>query len=182
MTDGRPPDGEGQQANQTPPGAPGAAHYHSHSWAPPPQQKRSRARGCLTWIGGAFVLLVVIGIIAAIAGGGSDDDEPGATADGDDGKTQMEEVTISECGPPDAIGVVYVKGNAENTSSKRSDYMIEVAVETADGTQIGTGTAFAENVEPGQRAIWSALTDTPSEQWAAGVKCRVVDVERNASF
>ncbi len=148
----------------------------------PPASKRSRGRGCLTWIGGAAVLVIVIAIIAAIAGGGGDDDEQGATKEGDADKTQVEEVAITECGPPDVIGAVYVKGTAENTSSKRSDYLIEVAVETSDGTQIGTGTAFAENVEPGQRAIWEALTDTPSEEWVEGAKCRVVDVERNASL
>ena len=89
---------------------------------------------------------------------------------------------MTSCDAPDAIGVVYAKGAAENTSSKRSDYIIEVTVETPTGDQIGTGTAFAENVAAGQSAQWSALTDTDAADWVDGAVCKVVDVERNESL
>jgi hypothetical protein len=92
------------------------------------------------------------------------------------------EVSITKCGPPDAIGVVYVRGTAENGSSKRSDYLIDVTVETPDGTQIGTGSTVAQNVNAGQKAVWRALTDVESEAWVDGAVCKVAKVERNASL
>jgi hypothetical protein len=127
-------------------------------------------------------LLVVIIVIAAVAGTSSDDDRGGSTKAGGSGKSQLEEVTISKCGPPDAIGVVYVRGIADNGSSKRSDYLIDVTVEAPDGTQIGTGSAIAQNVDPGQKAVWRALTDVESDAWVDGAVCKVVKVERNASL
>lgn len=130
-------------------------------------------------IGGAVVLLIVIAVIAAIAGGGSDDDD-GAAGDtqGGDSKTQLEEVAISECAA-DALGDVRITGVAENTSSKRSDYLIEVAVEGPDGTLLDSPTAVATNVAPGQKAQWEAFS---TADFVDGVTCKVVDVERNASL
>jgi hypothetical protein len=176
MTEAHPPAGwqpppPGQPQQQPPP--PG--------WQqPPPSKKR---RGCLVplaIVGGLFVVLVVI---AAVAGMSSDDGEDGngSSATGG-GRTQLEEVEVTECGPPDAIGVVYAKGTAENGSSKRSDYIIEVVVEAPDGSQIGTGATIADNVAPNQSARWEALTDVGQENWVAGARCVVIDVERNESL
>lgn len=131
-------------------------------------------------VGVAVLVLIGIVVIAAIAGGGSD--HSGASKKAADSKTQLEEVTISKCGPPDAIGVVYVEGIADNTSSKRSDYYIDVTVTSADGTKIGTGSTIAQNVEPGQKAVWKAITDTDSSAWSGAATCKVVKVERDASL
>jgi hypothetical protein len=145
---------------------------------PPPPPRRGR-RGCLIPLAIVGGLIVILGLILVVSGGGSDDDD----SDGgdDDGVTQFEEVTVTQCGPPDAIGVVYVRGEASNTSSERSMYTIEVAVEDPNGDQIGTGTTFVENVEPGQSAAWDALTDA-GDRWVDGATCRVVDVERDAAL
>jgi hypothetical protein len=146
-----------------------------------PSAPRRRGRGCLTIIGAATITIVVIAIIAALAGGGDDDATTGATSPGATSRRQLDEVTVTKCGPPDVIGVVYAEGTAENTSSKRSDYLIEVTVTARDGTQVGSGTGVATNVEPGQKAVWKAITDTAAERWSEGARCKVVDVERNAS-
>lgn len=52
---------------------------------------------------------------------------------------------------PDAIGFREVMAKITNNSSKRSNYFINVAIESADGkTQIDTATLFVNSLEPGQ--------------------------------
>ena len=51
---------------------------------------------------------------------------------------------------PDAIGVSYIKIPVTNNSSGRSDYRIELVIESADGaTQLDTATAFVTSSKPG---------------------------------
>ena len=170
-----------EQRQPAPSTAPPAA---AAPWGAEPQKKKGKGRGCLTALGIVVALLIATVAIAAIAGGGDDDTTTGSTKteSNSDKKSEADEVKVTSCSPPDAIGVVYVNGTAENTSSKQSDYIIEVAVIAPDGTQIGTGTTIAENVEPDQKAVWKALTDTSSDNWKAGSTCKVVDVDRNASL
>jgi hypothetical protein len=167
-------------ADQPPPPAPPPP---PPGYVPSEGKQRRRGRGCLIPLAILGGLVLIELAIAAVAGGGDDDGGETATGggNGDGGLTEAEEVTITECGPPDEIGVVYVTGVASNTSSERSEYLIEVVVEDADGNQIGTGGTVAENVEPDQRARWQAITDTPHERWVDDARCRVADVERNAS-
>ena len=73
-------------------------------------------------------------------------------------------------------------GQAVNTSSKRSNYSVELTVTAADGTQIGTGFGYVENVEPGQTVVFDAYTDTDTDRWTDGAVCKIVDVERNAAY
>lgn len=142
-------------------------------------EKKRRGRGCLTIIGGVVVLVIAIAVLAAIVGSGSDDDDENAgDSQTGDGKTQLEEVTISECAA-DALGDVKITGTAENTSSKRSDYLIELAIESPDGTLLDSPTAIASNVAPDQKAQWEAFS---TADFVDGVTCKVVDVERNASL
>jgi hypothetical protein len=52
-----------------------------------------------------------------------------------------------------ALGWVSVPVTITNHSSKRSDYFVDLAIESADGsTQYDTTTVFAQAVEPGQKA------------------------------
>ena len=73
----------------------------------------------------------------------------------------------------------FIKGTAENTSSDRLDYFIDLVIEGADGTQLGTTTALAENVEPDQTAQWEAQTGT---DFVEGATCRVVNIQRLPSL
>lgn len=175
---------------QPPPGQPPPGYQPPPvGYQPPPPgyqpPRKRRGRGCLIPLAviGALVIVVIV-IVVAASGGGDDDDDGGDTAgsDGGDETTQLEEVTVTECGPPDPIGVVYARGEANNTSSERSVYLIDVVVEDPDGNQIGTGSTVADNVEPGQTAEWEVLTDTSQDRWVDGATCRVADVERDAAL
>ena len=73
----------------------------------------------------------------------------------------------------------HVKVTVTNHSSKRSDYDVELASESADGkTQYDTTDAFIDKLEPGQTASTDAdfLSDTPT-----GALVKVKQVDRLAS-
>jgi len=125
------------------------------------------------------VLVVLIIIVVATASTTLFEDSNAPSEESS--TTQLETVTISSCGPPTETGVVYMQGEATNTSAERSDYVIEVAVESPDRKQIGTGTASVQNLEAGEKAVWSTITDTSEESWIKGSTCTVLDVERAAS-
>lgn len=89
------------------------------------------------------------------------------------------EVAITSCGG-DGLGDIEVKGTATNDTSKRSDFIIEIAITDATGaTQLGTADAFATNVEAGQKAVWDAPSTVKLQ---AGAKCKVSTVTRTASL
>lgn len=174
---------------QPPPGQPPPGYQPPPAgYQPPPPgyqpPRKRRGRGCLIPLAviGALVIVVIVIVVGASGGGDDDDDGDTAGSDGGDETTQLEEVTVTECGPPDPIGVVYARGEANNTSSERSVYLIDVVVEDPDGNQIGTGSTVADNVEPGQTAAWEVLTDTSQDRWVDGATCRVADVERDAAL
>ncbi len=100
----------------------------------------------------------------------------------EDDDAEFREVSVSDCEAPGALTAQQVRGSVENGSSERSDYRIDVAVFSADGTRIGTGTTDVRDVEPGQRAVWSSDTDTAEQDWDEGATCEVLDVERTASL
>jgi hypothetical protein len=164
----------GEASPKGPSGPPVARHA-------PPREKKARGRGRLTAIALAAGVLVVLIIILVATGSTTlfeaDSDAPSEASS----TTQLETVTITSCGPPTATGVVYMQGEAKNTSAERSDYVIQVAVESPDRKQIGTGTASVQNLEPDENAVWSTITDTPEESWVEGSTCEVLDVERDAS-
>jgi hypothetical protein len=93
-------------------------------------------------------------------------------------KQAMSEVKITSCAA-DTLGDVEIEGTAHNTSSGRSDYLIEVVVDAKSGTQLDSSTAVADNVEARQTAQWRALT---TAKYAAGVTCKVSTAIRHASL
>ena len=169
-----------------PDGSPRQRYWDGNAWtqsyqdAGPggvPPKKRSGWLTALAVVGGLIGLLIVVVIIAAIAGGGGDDDD-------DDGGSQTEspseteEVTVTSC-ENGVLDLFVIKGTAENTSSDRLDYFIDLAIEGADGTQLGTTTALAENVEPDQTAQWEAQSGT---DFVEGATCSVVRIQRLPSL
>jgi hypothetical protein len=136
--------------------------------------EKKRGRGCLWGLIAAAAVVVLIIIVSAVALTNAADKIE---------KTQAKakkEVTITTCDAPNAIGVVYANGEARNTSSQASTYLIQVTVVSPDGTQIGRGSTTVDNVEAGQTAEWKALTDTGS-RWIGGSQCKVAKVTRLAS-
>lgn len=132
----------------------------------------------LLWI--AIVLVGIVASVASVASGGSD---TAKSSSGDkvaaEKTSEADEVKITACEKDDLTGWVNVKGTATNGSSKRSDYYFDIVVEDASGVQLASTVGIAENVEPSQTAQWDSPTDA---EWAEGVTCRVVDVNRDASL
>ncbi len=133
-----------------------------------PVAKKRRGRGCLTVIGAVVVLFVLLIVVVAILGGTKT-------------KSATDQVKLTKCNVPDAIGVVYVEGTADNTTSKRSTFTISVTVSNPAGVQIGSGGTVVSDVDAGRKAVWKALTDTDRSKWVKGSTCKVTDVTRFAS-
>ena len=66
-----------------------------------------------------------------------------------------------------------------NNSSGRSDYMITVVLESADGsTQIDSAYATVTNLEPGQKTVQTAQFTKAAP---VGAKLKVTEVQRTSS-
>jgi hypothetical protein len=127
-------------------------------------------------VAGGVVILAILGtvLLAMLL------DQSASVVEDDD--AEFREVSVTECEPPGALTTQQVRGVANNGSSERSDYHIEVAVFSPDGTRVGTGSTDVRDVEPGQRAVWTSETDTAEQDWVSGSTCQVLSVERTASF
>ncbi len=70
-----------------------------------------------------------------------------------------------------------------NHSSKRSDYFVTVALESADGkTQIDTSTVIVQNLEPGQGTVQTGdFLATMTTAPPAGAKVVLQSVQRTSS-
>ena len=133
--------------------------------------------------------LIVLGISAT--SGGADAEKADAPADagtdptistGIGSKDASADVGVPVMEAPDAIGVSYINIPVTNNSSGRSDYFIEVAIESADGaTQYETTNAFLDGVEPGQSASARAMVAWGTEPAPADATVRVITVQRTAS-
>lgn len=76
------------------------------------------------------------------------------------------------------VGVVVV-----NHSSKRSNYVIDVAIESADGKeQYGTGSALVTDLDPGQRTRTTATMTGLPKHVPAAAKIILKTVQRNEAF
>lgn len=86
----------------------------------------------------------------------------------------LEDVSVKSC-EADEIGDLTATLTVVNNSSERSNYMIEVTFEAPDGSQLDTGLAVVNALEPGQRTEAEVVTatDAPAE-----FDCRVVEVDR----
>lgn len=143
--------------------------------APRPTQKPKR--GCLWWIGAAVVAAVVLGIIAAIAGG--DDAAKKAEERQQERQASIEDdVTNIECvRAGGAFSTMLARVTVTNNSSDRSNYVIEVSFESADGSQqYATGTAVLNGLNPGQTT--TAEADSYTDATTPELTCVVQDVSR----
>lgn len=137
----------------------------------------------------AFIALTAC--VAAAASGSSDAGSSGGdkgssdSASSDSGSTdtgdanEVKDVKISSCGKDEA-GFVKADVSVTNSSSKASDYIIEVTFTSKDGkTQVGTGNTFIQNLAPGQTKNDSAnsLETTDIE-----FDCTISKVDRTESL
>jgi len=128
-----------------------------------------------------YIGTVVLVLLALSACGDVDTDKGGdseAKPSSEQAKPEEEEAVIDTCAPNAATKWMEAVGTITNRTSKPSDYIVTVAFEGADGAQLATGTASAQNVQPDQRA---AFTASAIKELAAGSTCRVVEVNRLAS-
>jgi hypothetical protein len=139
--------------------------------------------------------LIVISVISAAASSGNKDSstnnvapKPSASASkkansgggSNNSLDHPEDVTIQSCASDEA-GFATAKVVVTNNSSKPSTYFVEVAFDSkADGSQIGTGNVFVDQLQSGQQ---SSPQDANSLQTApaSGYTCKVVSSQRTAS-
>ncbi len=92
--------------------------------------------------------------------------------------SEVDDVTITSCGA-DELGQLEAVLRITNNSSKPSNYMVNVAFESPDGSeQLDTGFALVDTLQPGQSTNESAITFTTAP---ADFKCRITSVDRYAS-
>jgi hypothetical protein len=135
-----------------------------------------------TWIIATVLLLIGAGIAggsnSSTSSGGSGNSGVSSGLGANDASGDVTDVQI---GSPDILGLRSVTLQVTNHSSKRSDYVIDLSVESADGaTQYDTTTALVNNVEPGQTANPDAFPLTKRIPDDAVVKVKTV--ERTASL
>jgi ABC-type glycerol-3-phosphate transport system substrate-binding protein len=137
-----------------------------------------------TWRQVGVLAVALVGGLAVAASGSSDGESGGATKPGEGSKEHpaVDDVTITSCSTPDNefLGPETLL-EIVNHSSKASNYIVEVAFESPDGTeQLDTGIALVNNVEPDQKATETA-SSLDSEIRGKEFKCRIIDVTRTAS-
>ena len=160
--------------------------YPPQPLPPVPPKKSHKLRHTLFGLVGLIVLIVVI-VIAAGGGSKPSSSSNSGSSHSNSGISQgigaqdaTRDVTLGPVQAPDSIGVRYEKVTVVNHSSKRSDYMIDVAVQSTDGkTQYATGTALINNVDPGQTASDQVMF---TSHIPAGAKAVLKTVERTASL
>ena len=140
----------------------------------------------------ALAVLAII-VISVAGSAGSDDDGGDVAAGGGDEQEQSDgpdshsgnsenppqnDVAITACAQ-DGLGFMEATVDVTNNSSGKSNYMIEVSFESSDQSQqFGTGMAFVNNLEPGQKKAESvSALEEPTGEFT----CRITDVNRMAS-
>lgn len=136
--------------------------------------------------------LLIVGISSSLlalaasgetAGTSGNSDSSSASSDSGDSSGSgdnipEDDVDIASC-TTDSLGSPEAKIKITNHSSKPSNYIVEVAFESADGsTQIDTSMVAVNNLQPGQSATEDAVTfgEAPSD-----FVCKITDVTRYAS-
>lgn len=134
------------------------------------------------WLLGAVALVVVIAVSSS---GGGDDDEPSVAA-GDNGvkstnsgsNAAADDVELTSCGTDNAGKWAEAEVTITNHSSKRSNYLVEVTFENAEGTKVADGVATTNNLDPDKKAIEEISTLQPVD---GEITCKVAEVTRFAS-
>jgi hypothetical protein len=153
----------------------------------PPKKKSHKLRWTLLGLGG---IVAIIAIATAAAGGAAktttpstptNNQSPGVSR-GIGSQDATGDVKLGSY-TTDVIKVGHVGVTVTNHSSKRSDYMITVALESADGrTQYDTADVYVQNLEPGQSTSQDGIFTNTSTNPPATAKLVLKSVERTASL
>jgi hypothetical protein len=159
-------------------------------WYPPPpssrvpraydRDRKSGMSGCSTGILVVFALAVVLGLGSCIVLIGALDD---AVDDADEQQEAEEAEERADVGDPscelDMAGSMAAVMSVTNHSSERSNYTIEVAFETADGSQLAVASDTVSALEPRQSTTASAQSfrEPPGD---GTFTCRITDVDRSS--
>jgi hypothetical protein len=122
------------------------------------------------------ILALVIGVAAA---GGSNSSNTSKSSSGVSSalgsSDATADVTSIQVGAPDVLGFRSVTLEVTNHSSKRSDYLIELSIESPDGnTQYDTSLATVRNLEAGQTSAPEAFPITKKVPDDAVAKLKTV--------
>jgi hypothetical protein len=138
---------------------------------PPPTwvAPRPRGQGCLVALAIAAGLAVLLILLAAALLARASD-----SAD-DERRREAADVELTDCLPTGA-GHMASTVRVTNHSSKRSNYVVDVVFESADGSrQLAARSVFVNDLGPGQATRQEAGTLTPAPR---SFDCRVSQVQR----
>ena len=140
-------------------------------YAEPGPSEKGRGNGCVIGLLAAVVVLALVSVGACVFLVVAIDDD-------DDGGSDAERSDVAEptCQVDDQGNVEAVM-QVTNPTSERSNYVIQVTFDDAEGTAIDTRTLTVDGLAPNQQAIARAETDTPAPADGA-FTCRVTDVVR----
>jgi hypothetical protein len=142
---------------------------------PPEEPDRN---GCILGMLGAVVALALLSVGACVFLVANVDSDGDGDGDGGDGGGDSEAADVGEptC-QVDADGHVEAVMVVTNPTSERSNYIIRVVFDDADGDEIDSEALTVDAVPSGQQASARAVTDTapPAD---GQFTCRVTDVER----
>ena len=151
-----------------------------------PPKKRRRWPWILLGVGATFAVLMggcmaLVGAAASQIGDEAAEVAEGGISNGVGSHDATADIGTPTMAAPDAIGVSHVEIPVTNNSSGRSDYWIELVIESADGaTQLETTSAFVEDLEAGQSTTAEAMVIDAGSLPADAV-VRVTTVQRTAS-
>ena len=135
------------------------------AWGAP----QPRGQGCLVAIAIVAGLTVFLVLLAAALLARASDSADEAR------RREAADVELTDCLPTDA-GLMASTVRVTNHSSKRSNYVIDIVFESADGSrQLAARSIFVNDLEPGQATQQEAGTLTPSPP---RFDCRVSQVQR----
>lgn len=168
-------------------------HDPQHPSAPPPppgpiqpKKKSHKLRWALLGVGGIVGIIIVI---STAAGGGTTNTPSTPTTNQSPGvshgigsQNASGDVKLGSY-TTDAAQFGHTGVTITNHSSKRSDYMITVALESADGhTQYDTADVYVQNLEPGQTTSQDGIFANAPTNPPATAKLVLKSVERTASL
>jgi hypothetical protein len=156
--------------------------------SPPPVPTKNRRRWPWIVLGVGIAFMVMFGGCAALLGGAvkSANDAAKKAAEGGVSAGIGSQDATADIGTPtmtapDAIGVSYIQIPVTNNSSGRSNYFIDLTIESADGaTQLDTSVAVVNDLEAGQSTTAKAMV-TNADALPADAVIRVTTVQRTAS-